>query len=228
MTQGLKSIAADGLWKNNPGMVQLLGLCPLLAISTTFFNALGLGLATIFVLAISNLVVSMSRKIIRPEVRIPIFVIIIASLVTTVELLMNAFFHDLYRVLGIFIPLIVTNCIIVGRAETFASRNSVPKAIADGLFMGIGFTLVLVTLGSMREILGKGTLFSQAHTMLGESARGMQINLFGADYPGFLIVVLPPGAFLLLGLLIALKNVIDRRQGEKSRVEVLAPAESST
>ena len=227
MTQGLKDIAADGLWKNNPGMVQLLGLCPLLAISTTFFNAMGLGLATIFVLTSSNLVVSLSRKIIRPEVRIPIFVIIIASLVTTVELLMNAFFHDLYRILGIFIPLIVTNCIIVGRAESFASRNSVPMSVIDGLFMGTGFTLVLVTLGSMREILGKGTLFSQAHLMLGESARGMQITIFGADYQGFLIAVLPPGAFLCLGLLIALKNVIDRRQAETSRVEELAPAESS-
>ncbi len=228
MIQGLKSVAAEGLWKNNPGLVQLLGLCPLLAISTTFFNALGLGLATIFVLTGSNLAVSLMRRFIPADIRIPIFVVIIASLVTIVELLMNAFFHDLYRVLGIFIPLIVTNCVIIGRVESFASKNSVPMALADGLFMGIGFAFVLVTLGSIREILGKGTLFSQAHMMLGESARDMQIHVLGSDYPGFLFAMLPPGAFLCLGLLIALKNVFDRQQAERSRVKVQAAVESIT
>ncbi len=224
----MKSVIGEGLWKNNPGLVQLLGLCPLLAISTTFFNALGLGLATIFVLTGSNLAVSLMRRFIPADIRIPIFVVIIASLVTIVELLMNAFFHDLYRVLGIFIPLIVTNCIIIGRAESFASKNSVPMALADGLFMGIGFAFVLVTLGSIREILGKGTLFSQAHMMLGESARDMQIHVLGSDYPGFLFAMLPPGAFLCLGLLIALKNVFDRQQAERSRVKVQAAVESIT
>ncbi|MEE8119557.1 MAG: electron transport complex subunit E [Gammaproteobacteria bacterium] len=224
----MKSVIGEGLWKNNPGLVQLLGLCPLLAISTTFFNALGLGLATIFVLTGSNLAVSLMRRFIPADIRVPIFVVIIASLVTIVELLMNAFFHDLYRVLGIFIPLIVTNCIIIGRAESFASKNSVPMALADGLFMGIGFAFVLVTLGSIREILGKGTLFSQAHMMLGESARDMQIHVLGSDYPGFLFAMLPPGAFLCLGLLIALKNVFDRQQAERSRVKVQAAVESIT
>lgn len=228
MSGAIRQLAVDGLWRNNPGLVQLLGLCPLLAISTTFFNALGLGLATLFVLVASNLAVSLARRLLRPEVRIPAFVIIIASLVTTVELLMNAYFHDLYRVLGIFIPLIVTNCIIVGRAEAFASRNGPVAAVVDGLFMGAGFALVLLVLGSMREILGKGTLFAQAHLVLGESARGMEIHVFGQGFEGFLVAVLPPGAFFCLGLMVALKNVIDRRLASPSRVKVETVAEATS
>ena len=224
MTQSYSEIIKNGLWNNNPGLVQLLGLCPLLAVTATFINGLGLGLATTFVLIGSNLSVSMIRKIVRPQVRIPVFVIIIASLVTAVELTMNAFFHDLYRVLGIFIPLIVTNCAIIGRAEAFASKHSPPRALLDGLMMGMGFTLVLVTLGGMREIIGRGTLFAHAHMMFGEAARGLEFQPFGEAYSGFLLAVLPPGAFIGLGLLIALKNAIDARLDER-KVQSIAESE---
>ncbi len=163
------SIISDGLWTNNPGVVQLLGLCPLLAVTTNVVNGLGLGLATTLTLLASNATVSTIRRVVRPEVRIPVFVLIIASVVTVIELAMNAWLHDLYKVLGIFIPLIVTNCAIIGRAESFASRNTVDRAVVDALAMGTGFTLVLVTLGGMRELLGQGTLLSQAHMMFGEA-----------------------------------------------------------
>lgn len=200
-------IAAQGLWKNNPGLVQLLGLCPLLAVTTTLINGLGMGLATTLVLTGSNLAVALIRRVVRDEIRIPVFVMIIASLVTAVELAMNAWFHELYRVLGIFIPLIVTNCIIIGRAEAFASRNPVLPAVFDGLMMGSGFTLVLVVLGGMRELIGHGTLLAGAHMMFGGET-DMTIRL--AD-GGFLLAVLPPGAFIGLGLMVALKNFIDSR-----------------
>lgn len=200
-------IALEGLWKNNPGLVQLLGLCPLLAVTTSTVNGLGLGIATMAVLALSNLSVSLLRNVVRPEIRIPTYVIIIASLVTTVELAMNAWFHELYRVLGIFIPLIVTNCAIIGRAEAFASRNRPSYALADGLMMGAGFTAVLVVLGSARELLGKGTLLSGAHLMFGG---GADLTIHVSD-SGFLLALLPPGAFIGLGLMVALKNLIDRR-----------------
>jgi electron transport complex protein RnfE len=204
-------IVRDGLWTNNVGLVQLLGLCPLLAVTGTFINGLGLGLATLLTLVASNVTVSLIRSLVRPEVRIPVFVLVIASIVTVIELSMSAFFYDLYKVLGIFIPLIVTNCSIIGRAEAFASKNSVGRALVDGLSMGLGFTLVLVALGSLREIVGHGTLFSQAHLMFGEAARSMTI-VFVDQYDGFLLAILPPGAFLGLGLLIALKNIIDGRR----------------
>ena len=210
MISSYRQIVADGLWYNNPGLVQLLGLCPLLAISGTMVNAIGLGLATTLTLIASNISVSMIRNWVRPEIRIPIFVLIIASVVTAIELAMNAFFHELFLVLGIFIPLIVTNCAIIGRAEAFASRNAVPRAFVDGLTMGIGFTLVLVALGAMREALGAGTLMANAHLMFGEAARDFSIVLI-EDYRGFLLAVLPPGAFIGLGLLLALKNVIDQQ-----------------
>ena len=219
-------IIADGFWHNNPGIVQLLGLCPLLAVSGTLMNGLGLGIATTLVLLGSNAVVSLIRDVVRPEIRIPVFVLIIASLVTTVELVMNAFFHDLYRVLGIFIPLIVTNCAIIGRAEAFASRNDLARSALDGIAMGLGFTAVLVILGGMREIIGKGTLFDGAEMLFGEAARNWAIPVLGSDYPGFLLAVLPPGAFLGLGLLIALKNDIDRRVAERAKVRKRAQQES--
>ncbi len=203
-----RQIVRDGLWNNNTGVVQLLGLCPLLAVSGTVVNGLGLGLATTVVLLGSNVAVSAIRKLVRSEVRIPVFVMIIASLVTTVEMAMNAYLHELYNVLGIFIPLIVTNCCIIGRAEAFASKTSVPRAAADGLAMGLGFTAVLVLLGAMRELVGQGTLLSQAHLLFGETARDWTLELV-PDYPGFLLAVLPPGAFIGLGLLIALKNAVD-------------------
>lgn len=210
-----KTIVHDGLWSNNVGLVQLLGLCPLLAVTGTFINGLGLGLATMVTLIASNVIVSAIRKLIRPEVRIPVFVLVIASVVTIIELSMSAYLYDLYRVLGIFIPLIVTNCSIIGRAEAFASKNGVGRSFMDGLSMGLGFTLVLVTLGSLREIVGQGTLFSQAHLLFGETARAWSIT-FIDDYSGFLLAILPPGAFMGLGLLIAIKNVIDKRKEKRA------------
>ncbi len=217
------NIIRDGLWRNNVGLVQLLGLCPLLAVTGTFINGLGLGLATLLTLVASNVTVSLIRSLVRPEVRIPVFVLVIASIVTIIELSMSAFFHELYKVLGIFIPLIVTNCSIIGRAEAFASKNTVGRALTDGLSMGLGFTLVLVALGSLREIIGHGTLFSQAHLMFGEAARSMTIVLV-EDYGGFLLAILPPGAFIGLGLLIAMKNLVDKRLQGKA-AEKLAMAD---
>jgi len=206
-----RSIIYNGLWKNNPAFVQLLGLCPLLAVSNTVINGLGLGLATILTLVASNVMVAMIRHWVRPEIRIPVFVLIIASTVTIIEISMNAWFHELYNILGIFIPLIVTNCAIIARAEAFASKNTVSSSFIDGLFMGLGFTAVLVTLGAMREIIGLGTLFQQAHLMFGDAARDMTITFFD-NYRGYLLAILPPGAFIGLGLLIAGKNIIDKKQ----------------
>ncbi len=219
-------IVKNGLWGNNVALVQLLGLCPLLAVSGTFINGLGLGLATMLTLVASNICVSAIRHWVRPEVRIPIFVLIIASIVTTIELAMNAWFHELFLILGIFIPLIVTNCSIIARAESFASKNNVFDSALDGFMMGMGFLLVLVTLGTLREIIGAGTLFANAHLMFGEDARSMLLTL-GDDYPGFLLAVLPPGAFIGLGLLIAIKNHIDKRFASTQAVIVTeTPAET--
>ena len=210
-TPDYKKITANGFWNNNPALIQLLGLCPLLAVSSTFINALGLGIATTLVMIGSNVTVSLLRDNIKQELRIPIFVLIIASFVTIIELSMNAFWHELYNILGIFIPLIVTNCVIIARVEAFASKNDVKSSFVDGLTMGLGFTAVLLVLGGIREIIGQGTLFSQAHLMFGEAFRDMQITLL-ADYGGFLLAILPPGAFIGLGFLIALKNVIETRR----------------
>lgn len=218
-------IIKEGLWKNNPALVQLLGLCPLLAVTNTVINGLGLGLATILTLVASNGIISMLRHQIPDEARLPVFVLIIASIVTAIELSMNAWFHELYLILGIFIPLIVTNCSIIARAEAFAARNPVTPSLLDGLMMGIGFTAVLVLLGGMRELLGQGTLFSQAHLMFGEGARGLTITVID-NYRGFLIAILPPGAFIGMGLIVALKNVIDARvanRTEKVKAEALTP-----
>ena len=206
-----RRIFTDGLWQQNTGLVVLLGLCPLLAVTGTVVNAVGLGLATTLTLVFSNLAVSLARGILRPEIRIPAYVLIIASVVTVIQLLMQAWFHDLYRVLGIFIPLIVTNCAIIGRAEAFASRNPPLAAVADGLATGLGFCLALVLLGALREIIGRGTLFSQAQLMLGEFGRHLEITLV-PEHPGFLLAMLPPGAFIGLGLLIAARSWIDSRR----------------
>ena len=207
-------IIKEGLWLNNPGTVQLLGLCPLLAVTTNVINGLGLGLATTLTLVASNVTVSLIRKLVRPEIRIPVFVLIIASIVTVIELAMNAWLHDLYLILGIFIPLIVTNCAIIGRAESFASRHSVDRALLDGLAMGIGFTLVLVMLGGMRELIGQGTLLAQAHLMFGQFGNQLEMT-FIKDYRGFLLAILPPGAFLGLGFLIAGMNIINAIRKKK-------------
>ncbi len=212
-----KQIINNGLWVNNAAFVQLLGLCPLLAVSNTVINGLGLGLATTLTLVASNVMVSLIRHWVRPEIRIPVFVLIIASTVTIIELSMNAWFHELYNILGIFIPLIVTNCAIIARAEAFASKNSVSSSLIDGLFMGLGFTAVLVTLGAMRELIGFGTLFQQAHLMFGEAARDFSFTLF-ENYRGYLLAILPPGAFIGLGFLIAIKNIIDKKHQARDKV----------
>jgi len=208
-----KELMLQGLWKNNPGIVQLLGLCPLLAVTSTVTNALGLGLATLMVLIASNTLISLIRSYVPQTIRIPVFVMIIASLVTCVQLLMNAFTYELYLSLGIFIPLIVTNCIIIGRAEAFASKNTVKHAAFDGLMMGLGFTAVLLTLGASREILSQGTLFTGIETLLGNWAQCLTVHLYHTDST-FLVAALPPGAFMIMGVIIALKNFIDQRAGK--------------
>jgi electron transport complex protein RnfE len=217
---GYAHILKQGLWVNNPGLVQLLGLCPLLAVTTNAINGLGLGLATLLTLVASNVTVSLIRNLVRPEVRIPVFVLVIASIVTVIELAMNAWLHELYLILGIFIPLIVTNCAIIGRAESFASRHSVDRALLDGLAMGAGFTLVLVALGGLRELIGQGTLLSQAHLMFGEFGRQFSVTVID-DYRGFLLAILPPGAFLGLGFLIAGMNIINARREKRALVKTM-------
>lgn len=204
-----KELSWQGLWKNNPGIVQLLGLCPLLAVTNTVTNALGLGLATLFVVISSNIIISLIRKNVPKAIRIPVFVMIIASLVSCIQLLMNAYTYQLYLSLGIFIPLIVTNCMIIGRAEAFASKNSVKHSAFDGLMMGLGFMIVLILLGAGREILAQGTLFDGIETLLGGWSTFMTITLYSTD-TSFLLAALPPGAFILMGLIIALKNRIDQ------------------
>ncbi|MBT8088285.1 MAG: electron transport complex subunit E [Gammaproteobacteria bacterium] len=197
-----------GLWHENPGLVQLLGLCPLLAVTSTFVNGLGLGVATLAVLTCSNALVSVTRRWILPQIRVPIYVLIIASLVTSVELVFKAWFPALDRSLGIFIPLIVTNCAIVARAEIYASRNPLRPSIVDGLAMGSGFALLLMAIGAFRELLGHGSLFARLDMLLGgEPTRGIVL----VD-SGWLLAILPPGAFFSLALAIAAKNAIDRRQ----------------
>ncbi|MBY6093192.1 electron transport complex subunit E [Ferrimonas balearica] len=205
-----REIALQGLWKNNPGIVQLLGLCPLLAVTNTLTNAMGLGLATLVVLVSSNVLVSLLRKGIPNEIRIPVYVMIIAALVTCVQLLVNAYAYGLYLSLGIFLPLIVTNCVIIGRAEAFASKNPVGAAALDGLMMGTGFMLVLMILGGTRELIGQGTLFDGADQLLGDWASVLRIQVMHLDSP-FLLALLPPGAFIAMGLLIALKNVLNEK-----------------
>jgi len=205
-----KELTWQGLWKNNPGIVQLLGLCPLLAVTNTVTNALGLGLATLFVVIASNILISLIRHHVPKAIRIPIFVMIIASLVSCIQLLMNAYTYQLYLSLGIFIPLIVTNCMIIGRAEAFASKNTVSHSAYDGLMMGLGFSAVLIVLGGAREILAQGTLFDGIETLLGEWASFMTITLYDSE-TSFLLAALPPGAFILMGLIIALKNRIDQK-----------------
>ena len=207
-------INKNGLWNNNVALVQLLGLCPLLAVTGTVINGLGLGIATLLTLVISNTIVSSIRHFVRPEVRVPVFVMIIASIVTTIELTMNAYFHELFNILGIFIPLIVTNCSILARAEAFASKNKILPSALDGLMMGLGFAAVLVLLGAIREALGHGTLFADSHLMFGEIARNWTVVLID-DYSGLLLAILPPGAFIGLGLIIALKNIIDKRMAKR-------------
>ena len=212
-------ISKNGLWTNNVALVQLLGLCPLLAVTGTVINGLGLGIATLITLVLSNSIVSLIRPWLKSEIRIPVFVLIIASIVTAIELSMNAWFHELYLVLGIFIPLIVTNCSIIARAESFASKNNLLDSALDGFMMGLGFALVLIVLGGIRELVGFGTLFANAQLMFGSAGEDMTI-VFSENYRGFLLAVLPPGAFIGLGLLIAVKNIIDKQQSAQQAVSM--------
>jgi len=213
-SDGLKQILTHGVWRQNTGLVVLLGLCPLLAVTNTLINGLALGLATMLTLMISNLSVSVMRGLLKPEIRIPAFVLIIASVVTTIELLMHAFFYDLYRVLGIFIPLIVTNCAIIGRAEAFASRNSPLPSLVDGFATGLGFCITLVLLGALREITGRGTLFNGADMLLGNGGQYLVMTLI-PEHPGFLLAMLSPGAFFSLALLIAARKAWEDRKADK-------------
>lgn len=203
-----RELSLNGLWKNNPAIVQLLGLCPLLAVTASVVNAIGLAVATAAVLVCSNISVSLIRNIVSDAIRLPAFVMIIASAVTCIELLMQAYTYELYEILGIFLPLITTNCVILGRADGFASRNTLAPAAFDGLIMGAGFGLVLVLLGALRELLGTGALFANMDLLFGPDAANWKITVID-DYPNFLLAILPPGAFIFTGLIIAGKNLID-------------------
>ena len=217
----VKDIVVQGLWKNNSALVQLLGLCPLLAVTSTATNALGLGLATTLVLVLTNSAVSALRRWVPTEIRIPIYVMIIASVVSTVQMLINAYAYGLYQSLGIFIPLIVTNCIVIGRAEAFAAKNSVPLAALDGLAIGMGATSAMFVLGSLREIIGNGTLFDGADALLGGWAKVLRIEVFHTDTP-FLLAMLPPGAFIGLGLMLAVKYLIDEKMKTRRAAQAAA------
>lgn len=205
-----RGIVRDGLWDNNVVFAQMLALCPAMAVTTSGTNGLGMGLATTAVLLASNILVALIRDFVSPQVRIPVFVVLIATLVTLVDLALNAWLHDLYKVLGLFIALIVVNCAILGRAESFASKSPVLDAALDGLMMGIGFTFALTVIGLVRELLGSGTLFAQASLLLGPQFAFLETTVV-PDYGGVLMMILPPGGFLVLGVLLALKRVIDTR-----------------
>ena len=222
MSADYREISRNGLWDNNPALVQLLGLCPLLAVTGSVVNALGLGLATLFVITGSNLAVSLIRRTVSDAVRLPAFVMIIASFVTCTELLMKAFTYELYQILGIFIPLIVTNCAILGRADAFASKNPLLPSAIDGLTMGAGFGAVLVTVGAIRELIGNGTLLANMDLLFGPMAENWTLTVVD-NYSGMLVAILPPGAFIVVGFLIALKNVIDAELERRARAGRTAP-----
>lgn len=210
-----KEITVNAIWKQNPGVVQLLGLCPTLAVTTTAVNGISLGLATALVMAASNGAVSPVRKLIPSEIRVPVFILVIAALVSIIDMSINAFAHPLHNVLGIFIPLIVVNCIVLARVESFAAKNTFTPSVLDGFMMGVGLTLVLALLGAMREISGRGTLFSGLDLVFGPEAKQFMLTVI-PDYHGFLLAILPPGAFLGLGILIALRNWAELRHAKKA------------
>jgi electron transport complex protein RnfE len=226
MASEIRTIVVNGLWKQNPGIVQILGMCPTLAVSSSLVNGLSLGLATTLVMALANTGASLVRRFVPPAVRIPIYILIIATLVTMVDLLMHAYVLQLYRVLGIFIPLIVVNCIVLARVEAYASKNDVFHSFLDGLMMGLGLSMVLAFLGSIREIFGKGTLFSGLDLAFGPAAKGFIIHVL-PNYQGLLLSILPPGAFIGLGLLIAVRNMIEDVRSRPSRVASLQPQEAA-
>jgi electron transport complex protein RnfE len=217
---GYRRCFSNGLWESNIALVQLLGLCPVMAVTTTATNGLGMGIATTAVLVLSNLLVSLLRHGIPPEVRNPVMIALIAGTVTLVDMAMNAWLHELYKVLGLFIALIVTNCAVLGRAEAFALKQPPLAAVVDGVGMGLGFTWALVVLGGLREMLGSGTLFAQASALLGEQFRWLELQLFAADQ-GVLLAILPPGGFIVLGIMIALKRQLDEHIAARSRASVM-------
>ncbi len=225
MNEEFRKITRDGLWDNNIVFSQSIGLCPLLAVTGTAVNGLGMGLATTAVMVVCSALVSRGRLLIPPEIRIPIFVVLIAMVVTLVDMLMNAWLHEMHKVLGLFIPLIVTNCAILGRVEAYASRRPVAESTMDGLMMGLGFTLALVVLGATREILGAGTLFANASLLMGESFAWMETVLID-QYRGFLLMALPPGGFLMLGFILAGKKVLDRKLQARSKAVPVSLADT--
>jgi electron transport complex protein RnfE len=223
MNTNYARIVRDGLWDNNVVFSQMLALCPLLAVTGTATNGLGMGLASTAVLVVSNIVISAIRRLVSPEVRIPVYIVVIATLVTLVDMALNAWVHELYKVLGLFIALIVVNCAILGRAEAFAAKNAVLPSALDGLVMGLGFTAALVVLGGVREVLGSGTLFAQAHLLLGEAFAFLELTVI-PGYRGWLLMILPPGGFLALGFLLAGKRVLDRRRAGRAARIAAEPA----
>ena len=216
-------IAKDGLWDNNVVFAQMLALCPTLAVTGSATNGLGMGLATTAVLLASNVLISAVRHLVSDEVRIPVYIVLIATLVTLVDMSLNAWAHELYKVLGLFIALIVVNCAILGRAESFASKSPVLASAADGLMMGLGFTAALVAIGGVREILGSGTLFANAHLLLGQHFAFLELTLI-PEYRGYLLMILPPGGFLVMGFLLAGKRLLDRRRAARAAIEPVPEA----
>jgi electron transport complex protein RnfE len=223
MSASFKTLVRDGFWDNNVVFAQMIGLCPAAAVTTSGTNGLGMGLATTAVLVAANVLIALARKVISPQVRIPVFVVLIASLVTLVDMLLNAWLHELYKVLGLFIALIVVNCAILGRAEAFASKNGVWPAFVDGLAMGLGFTFALTTIGLIREFLGSGTLFAQASQLLGANFAFLEIRVH--EHGGALLMILPPGAFAVLGFLLAGKRLLDARRKAGREIR---PADAAT
>ncbi|AWI75603.1 electron transport complex subunit RsxE [Parazoarcus communis] len=221
------NIIRDGVWRQNVVFTQMLALCPLMAVTSTATNGLGMGLASTAVLVLSNAIVAAIRNFVSPSVRIPTFIVLIATLVTLVDMSLNAWLHDLHKVLGLFIALIVVNCAILGRAEAFASRQPVLSSIVDGIAMGLGFTLALIVLGATREVLGSGTLFASASLLLGESFRFLEITVI-PDYKGFLMMILPPGGFLALGFLMALQRHVETRRTHQTPAPEALPAEGAS
>lgn len=222
MTTNYREIAANGLWDQNVVFAQVLGLCPTMAVTTSGTNGLGMGLATMAVLIASNIIISSVRMFVTAQVRIPVYIVLIATLVTIVDLVMNAFMHDLYKVLGMFIALIVVNCAVLGRAEAFAARNTVVASATDGVFMGLGFTLALVVIGLIRELIGTGTLFSQASLLLGPAFSFLEITVL-PGYGGTLLMILPPGGFAVLGLLLAGRQQMERRLALREEAASASP-----
>jgi electron transport complex protein RnfE len=220
MSNEYARITKDGLWDNNIVFAQILGMCPTMAVTGSATNGLGMGLATTAVLVAANALVSMVRNVVTPDVRIPVYIVLIATLVTLVDVSLNAWAHDLYKVLGLYIALIVANCAVLGRAEAYAQKASILPAAYDGLMMGLGFTFALTLIGGIREVIGAGTLFANAHLLLGPSFAFLETTVI-PGYRGYLLFILPPGGFLVLGFLLAGKRILDRRLAARAEAAAL-------